>query len=707
MSFARSLPLQATGPANAGAAAIGAAEQANWLPPQGAALLAFLPTRLRFPLIGPALGTAAIRSAEMVWNRADGVVGWGEKPLARLGKRLATMRGIPYWSLEDGFLRSVGLGKAGAPPVSMVADDLGIYFNAARPSRLEELLQWGADKPDLARARTLRAMIVEHRLTKYNHFPDRPVALPATHGRRILLIDQVAGDHSVRGAGADEHAFRHMANEACAVPGATVLVKSHPDSVAGYARGYLSHLAGRPNIRFIDENVSPHALLDVVDEVWTVSSQFGFDALLRSIPVTTFGVPFYAGWGLTRDWADGPIANAALNRRTHRVTLDAFVAATLLQYALYVDPVTRRQTTAENAIDRLVAWRHHALERRGNYLCAGFSRHKRPTIRRLLQGPWSSVSFCGEVPTKKQLAQADCLVRWGQNADEPHRGNAFSAPLPVLRIEDGFIRSAGLGANLTPASSLCIDREALYYDAARESGLERLLRTASFDPPLLARAARLRQRMIQYGISKYNLDATASPDYRTLAAGRRIVTIAGQVPDDASLRLGLTGGISNLQLLQMVRTRRPDAFVVYKEHPDLLAGKRQSLADAAALDTLADLVAGNVALDTLLDASDEVHVATSQLGFEALVRQRPVWCYGLPFYAGWGLTHDAVTPLRPRRTLSLDALMAGVLILYPRYLSGNTGLPCEVEDVIDEIHATRHNKTGLLRRSLRRIGWAR
>ena len=79
----------------------------------------------------------------------------------------------------------------------------------------------------------------------------------------------------------------------------------------------------------------------------------------------------------------------------------------------------------------------------------------------------------------------------------------------------------------------------------------------------------------------------------------------------------------------------------------------------------------------------------------------------MPFYAGWGLTHDAVTPIRLRRTLSLDALMAGVLILYPRYLSGNTGLPCEVEDVIDEIHATRHNRTGVLRRSLRRIGWAR
>lgn len=234
MNFVRSLPFHAAGPANAGEAAIAAAKQANWLPPQGATLLAFLPTRLRFPLIGPALGAASIKPAELAWSRADGVVGWGEKPLARLGRRLAAMRGIPYWSLEDGFLRSVGLGKAGAPPVSMVADDLGIYFNAAQPSRLEELLQRGAGKPDLARARTLRAMIVEHRLTKYNHFPDQQIALPATHGRRILLIDQVAGDYSVTGAGADEHAFRHMANEACAVPGATVLVKSHPDIAAGY-----------------------------------------------------------------------------------------------------------------------------------------------------------------------------------------------------------------------------------------------------------------------------------------------------------------------------------------------------------------------------------------------------------------------------------------------------------------------------------------
>lgn len=274
-------------------------------------------------------------------------------------------------------------------------------------------------------------------------------------------------------------------------------------------------------------------------------------------------------------------------------------------------------------------------------------------------------------------------------------------------MEDGFIRSAGLGASLTPASSLCIDREGIYYDATSESGLERLLRTAKFNPDVLARAVRLRQQIVRHGITKYNLDADESPDYRELAGGRPIILVAGQVPDDASLRLGLTNCVSNIDLLRIVRRRQPDAFLIYKEHPDLLAGKRKGLSDAALLHEIADLVVGNVAVGELLDVSDEVHVATSQMGFEALIRGRPVSCYGLPFYAGWGLTRDGVTPLRPRRKLSLDQLIAGVLILYPRYLSGNTGLPCEVEDVINEIHRTRGEKRNFIRRSLHRLGWAR
>ncbi|MHC1551804.1 capsular polysaccharide biosynthesis protein [Phyllobacterium sp. K27] len=678
----------------------------QWLPGENARLLAFAPTRLRFPLIGAALNTSRMRSAEFAARAADGVVGWGEKPLARAAQRLARLRGLPYWTLEDGFLRSVGLGKAGAPGVAIVADDMGIYFNAAKPSRLELLIQAGIGDNDRCRSRAIQQQIIEHRLTKYNHLPDYPYSLAPTVGRRILLIDQVRGDHSVAGAGADEHTFHQMLQEALAVPGATVLIKSHPDIVGGFASGYLTHLAGDANVHVISDNISPHALLDVVDEVWTVSSQFGFDALIRSVPVKTFGVPFYAGWGLTTDWADGPVARAAFSRRTSRPDRDSFIAAALLHYSRYVDPVSEKATTAENAIERLVAWRHHALARRGNYLCVGFSKHKHRSVRRFLSGPWSTVRFANSQPDAKELARADYIVCWGQQDQAPPIPNEIARSVPVLRMEDGFIRSVGLGSHLVPASSLCLDKDGIYFDATRESGLERLLLNTDFTPALLGRAARLRQSIVQHNITKYNLHNTPAPNYRHLAAGRPVVLVAGQVPGDASLRFGLANNISSIDLLKAVRAQRPDAFIIFKEHPDMLAGKRGMASDPALLAQFSDLVVGNVSVDHLLYACDEVHVATSLIGFEALMRGRQVWCHGLPFYAGWGLTHDCVSPLRPRKHLTLDALIAAALILYPLYFSARTNLLCEVEDVIEELHGETPTEPSLLKTALRMMGWS-
>jgi capsular polysaccharide export protein len=80
---------------------------------------------------------------------------------------------------------------------------------------------------------------------------------------------------------------------------------------------------------------------------------------------------------------------------------------------------------------------------------------------------------------------------------------------------------------------------------------------------------------------------------------------------------------------------------------------------------------------------DEVHVNTSLAGFEALLREKPVSTYGVPFYAGWGLTTD-LAPIPARRTAkrSIDELVAAALLLYPRYLDPVTGLPCPAETVV-------------------------
>ena len=71
--------------------------------------------------------------------------------------------------------------------------------------------------------------------------------------------------------------------------------------------------------------------------------------------------------------------------------------------------------------------------------------------------------------------------------------------------------------------------------------------------------------------------------------------------------------------------------------------------------------------------------------FEALLRRKSVTCYGLPFYAGWGLTIDKIPCERRQRRLSLEELVAGALILYPNYLDPVSNLPCTPEVVLERI----------------------
>ena len=99
--------------------------------------------------------------------------------------------------------------------------------------------------------------------------------------------------------------------------------------------------------------------------------------------------------------------------------------------------------------------------------------------------------------------------------------------------------------------------------------------------------------------------------------------------------------------------------------------------------THADEVVRDQPIMSLIDAADEVHVNTSLAGFEALLRSKPVTTYGVPFYAGWGLTADlGAVPSRRTARRSLDELVAAALIVYPRYLDPKTSLPCPPEILI-------------------------
>ena len=256
----------------------------------------------------------------------------------------------------------------------------------------------------------------------------------------------------------------------------------------------------------------------------------------------------------------------------------------------------------------------------------------------------------------------------------------------VLRLEDGFLRSVGLGADLIRPLSWVIDGRGMYYDATRTSDLEHLLARTAFDAHLLQRAALLRERIVSTRLTKYNVGAST---WQRPPRAKQVVLVPGQVESDASLAYGAPGIRTNIALLKAVRTANPKAYVVYKPHPDVIARLRaKGVGEEQAL-SWCDEVVTDAAMGDLLLAVDEVHVLTSLAGFEALLRNKPVTCHGQPFYAGWGLTSDVVPVARRGRHLSLDELVAGTLIEYPVYLSRSSDRLITPEQALDELLAWR------------------
>lgn len=616
------------------------------------------------------------------------VLGWGMKPTAAHGRRWAEKHGVPYVALEDGLIRSVGLGEAGAASLSLVADDLGIYYDATRPSRLEHLIATAPDwmTPTLrARARALVDRMVQAGISKTNMGGPLDSAL-LKPGRRILVVDQTYGDASIGYGLASEGSFLDMLDAARRdEPDAQLIVKRHPAVAAGRKQGCIpaDRLHG---VTLIDTDVRPADLLAHVNAVYTVTSGLGWEALLRGLPVRCFGAPFYSGWGLTADAVE-------TGRRGLSRDVETLAAAALIRYARYVDPVTGGPCEAEQALDRLIALRDRADRLAGLNACVAFAPAKRPPVRRLLNSPKGPVRYFASASRARIAAEAPVfangsgrIVCWASRTGPDFQAETEGFTGQILRMEDGFIRSRGLGSNFVGALSVTLDDLGVYYDATRPSRLEAIIEEGGFAPAILERARRLRERIVSAGLSKYNLPAPPGA-FDAWPRDRPRILIVGQVENDQSIIKGCADIRTNSGLIAAVRADYPNAFLIYKNHPDVLAGNRPGMLDASAVQAV-DASADGLDIIQCLDNADRLATLTSLSGFEALMRGKPVTTYGTPFYAGWGLTEDRVPASRRTRAATLDELVAAALILYPVYAAPN-GWPCEAEDLVEALIASR------------------
>lgn len=597
-------------------------------------------------------------SKSIIWV----LLGWGRKRSGQRAVALAGKYGCSFFLIEDGFLRSFARSDL---VISIVLDDTGVHYDATMPSALEKLVKEELAAADHVRSRALMALWRSGRLSKYNESRDESVHLSEPY---ILVCDQIFGDASVSYGGANSQSFTRMLEAALfEYPEHSIILKTHPDVATNGKKGYFDLLGISENnrVRIIDDPSHPSRLIENADAVYTVTSQVGFEALIWGKHVRCFGMPFYAGWGLTADELSAP------DRRKH-VTLEQLVHAALVKYPRYIDPITMQRCEPERAFAHVGLQRRKRLEFPKVITALGFSRWKRPFIKNFLQG--SDVVFA------KEPSLSTAIVLWGSAA-----APAVPKETPLLRIEDGFLRSSGLGADLVRPLSLVIDDIGIYYDATRPSRLESILETQEPDDASMERARALRDKIIQLDVTKYNLGKQAwhRPDTQS-----PVILVVGQVESDASIKLGSPDVRSNIELLRRVRQENPSAYIVYKPHPDVLAGlRRQGSGEGASHELADDVLTHPVSLGELLRQIDELHTMTSLMGFEALIRGVKVVCHGLPFYAGWGLTEDRLTCERRTRRLSVEDLVHGALITYPRYFNYDRNCFVEPEQAVEQLAA--------------------
>lgn len=392
--------------------------------------------------------------------------------------------------------------------------------------------------------------------------------------------------------------------------------------------------------------------------------------------------------------------------------LQAVLAAELAGRWTFEDPFGGGRLTALAAIALLGNWRALIEANRPVAAIYGVARWKRVTADPLLWDGTGPVRHHRAGRWRPAPPPGSLALAWMARTDAAAMAEFSRRGVRVGEIEDGMVRSSGLGANCVPPLSIVVDAAGPHFDPAQASELEGLLQTAEIDGPLIDRAARLRDTLVHAGIGKYGRDDSAAAAAGQRTVDRRLVLVTGQVEDDRSVLCG-GAGLDNLALLQRARAAEPDARIIFKPHPDVEAGHRKGhVPDARAL-RFADEIDRTSSIAALLGRVDAVHVLTSLAGFEALMRGREVITHGVPFYAGWGLTRDlGPVPARRTRRRTLDELVAATLILYPRYVDPVTLLPCPPEVLIDRIaqgQAQVHSPfialrelQGRIRRGLRR-----
>ena len=600
---------------------------------------------------------------------------WGMKKSGKFFRKNRKKLKVAF--LEDGFIHSFGINKKKIP-LSICYDKNGIYYDFKSKSDLFKIINKELSQKCFLRAKNIIKLWKEYSISKYNF----PFFIEPPTEPYILLIDQIYGDLSLEHGAGNESSFKKMFDFAAKNwPNHKIVIKIHPDVINCKKKGCLDKkYYYKKNVEVISKIGQINKLIDFSSAVCVVTSQVGFEALIYGKSVHVFGKPFYSGLGLTIDHL-----RIKKSRKIKSITLEQLVFSSLVKYQICFDPRTKSRCEIEEIMQFI-------------YNSRKLSQFFPTDLKAINLTPWKArqinrfiYPFTGKRvrPFGRFKSKMQNILVWGKNKKI---NNKISNLNNFISVEDGFVRSVGLGGELYPPLSLLFDKKGIHYDCSKVSDLEDLLQNSKVNQSEILRARKIIDLINKFKISKYNLSLTKEIELPKNILNKQIIGILGQVETDNSIIYGVPDDTltkTNYSLVEQVRKDYPDAYIIYKPHPDTESGLRVKGNKETFICENADLIANKISLEDLFKKVNKIAVFTSLGGFEALIRGISVITYGLPFYAGWGLTEDKLNnhiwAKRRTRKLTIDELTFICLVKYPFYSSVKFNCPTEIENIFDEI----------------------
>lgn len=605
----------------------------------------------------------------------------------------ALRRKIPILRLEDGLIRSFSVEENS---YSLYKSEKGIYYDATEPSNVEILLNsdWKPTSEEVYDYETCLELIRKYKISKYNSSLSCPINfISKNQKKKILLVDQTLGDKSVEYGLANEDSFKKMVMTSLRMKeDHDIYMKEHPEVLIGKKQGYLRNIIenlneeDRSKIKIINQDYDGVSVLENFDKVFVVTSQLGFDALLRNKEVFCFGAPFYSNWGVTTDFIK-------LERRVKKRDIAEIFIAIMFKYTNYIDPFTEKIGRLENLLEYISLQKRHSNKK--DIVLYKTKFWKKLSLSRFLKFEDAKFVF-----NKNRLKhyKDNLVATWGIEG--------FNDLLDLEHkcfIEDGFVRSVGLGSNIEDPISLVVDSGGMYFNPEVCSDLENILNNEVFTNYELKKGREAIELLLNNRITKYNIGLSDEnlKNIRESNKDSKIILVAGQVESDASIKYGSRKVKTNYALLDKVSESNNDSIIIYKPHPDVLSGNRKGGNPEKEIEVLKNkypnvkyYIETKANILDCFEVADEVHVITSTAGLEAILRNKKVFTYGLPFYGGYGLTIDYEEYPRKRKQISKEELILGCYVLYPRYMLPKGKMFTNVNTAINYITKNQKNEVG-------------